>query len=136
MKQNMRCQLAGEFVAGELGRGAWRLSQSGPGLVEVWLGGVDPQAAEAVPRGGISGIAIEWREGAVLLQLTSAGRQSKFAARSAIVHQPLPDLYDALPLAAHDEAAGRFWRRIFRLVRLPGGRYLLGIVARRRRKGP
>ena len=27
--------------------------------------------------------------------------------------------------------ARRFWRRVFRLVRIPGGRYLLGVLARR-----
>jgi hypothetical protein len=53
--------------------------------------------------------------------------------RGAIVHEPLPKLYAELPLAGFDERARRFWRRVFRLVRIPGGRHLLGVLARRPR---
>jgi hypothetical protein len=44
------------------------------------------------------------------------------------VHEPLQDLYEGLPLASIDADARRFWRRVFRLVRLPGGRYLLRLL--------
>ena len=57
-------------------------------------------------------------------------------AKSAIVHEPLPFLYEALPLASVDAKHRRFWRSIFRIVRIPGGRYLLGVLARRRRDSP
>jgi hypothetical protein len=42
-------------------------------------------------------------------------------------------LYEALPLAGFDATARRFWRRVFLLVRLPGGRYLLRLIAQRKR---
>jgi hypothetical protein len=38
-----------------------------------------------------------------------------------------------LPLVSFDDKARRFWRRVFRLVRIPGGRHLLGVLARRNR---
>jgi hypothetical protein len=55
--------------------------------------------------------------------------------QSAIVHQPLARLYDGLPLAEFDSKTRRFWGRVFTLVRIPGGRHLLGVLARRSR-GP
>jgi len=53
--------------------------------------------------------------------------------RNAIIHEPLTRLYEGLPLASFDPAARRFWRRVFRLVRIPGGRHLLRFIARRSR---
>ena len=43
------------------------------------------------------------------------------------------ELTEPDPLAGLDEKARRFWRRVFRLVRIPGGRHLLGVLARRSR---
>ena len=37
---------------------------------------------------------------------------------------------DILPLAQFDQKAKRFWGRVFRLMRIPGGRYLLRFLAR------
>jgi hypothetical protein len=68
----------------------------------------------------------------VLLTMTSAEQQRTVKAQSVIVHEPLARLYEALPLATLDANARRFWRRVFRLVRIPGGRYLLGALVRRR----
>jgi hypothetical protein len=133
MKRNMRCQLSGEFLARDLDSSEWRLSQSGPNPTELRLRDADAEGAAAFRRGPIRDIAIEWRDGVAMLEFMSEGRSMTMTARSAIVHRPLPALYGALPLASYDEAARGFWRRIFRLVRLPGGRYLLGLVARRRR---
>jgi hypothetical protein len=76
-------------------------------------------------------IDIEWRGDEVVL--TWADQHTLIRAQSVIVHEPLPDLYRDLPLAVLDENARRFWRRVFTLVRIPGGRYLLGAVARRSR---
>jgi hypothetical protein len=39
-------------------------------------------------------------------------------------------LYDSLPLADFDRSAQRFWNRVFRVMRLPGGRFLLRFLAR------
>jgi hypothetical protein len=40
----------------------------------------------------------------------------------------LGHLYESLPLVSIDADARRFWRRVFRLVRIPGGRFLLKIL--------
>jgi hypothetical protein len=133
MKQNMRRNLPGAFLASDLGGGAWRLSHSGPPPLEVRLHGADAHAADVLCAGHIRDIAVEWRPASAVLHLTSQGRQMILQMRSAIVHEPLDRLYDALPLADFDSKARRFWRRVFRLVRIPGGRHLLGILARRRR---
>ncbi len=129
----MRCNLSGTYLAQDLGRDAWRLTRSASPAVDVFLRGTAPGAAEVLRSGAVTGIGIEWRAGAVLLTLTSAERVRTIKAQSAIVHEPRPQLYAALPLAAFDAAAQRFWRRVFRLARIPGGRYLLKILARRRR---
>jgi hypothetical protein len=39
-------------------------------------------------------------------------------------------------LADFDARARRFWRRVFVLVRIPGGRRLLGMLARASRNSP
>ena len=59
-----------------------------------------------------------------------------FKCGGAVLHEPQMQLYSALPLAQFDAKAQRFWRRIFRLLRIPGGRIVLRWIARRRRAGP
>jgi hypothetical protein len=133
MKQNMRCNLPGTFLARQLGSGAWQLSRAGSPPLEVRVRGSDPAAADAFQRVHVEDVSIEWRPDAAVLRVTSEGRQLTLKMRSALVHEPLAQLYQALPLAGFDAKARRFWRRVFRLVRVPGGRFLLGILARRSR---
>jgi hypothetical protein len=123
VKPNMRRQIPGTFVAQHLGAGVWRLSRSEPGLIDVFVLGATPQAEDYLRTPSVRDLDIEWRADCALL--------GTVAMRGAIVHEPLPQLYAALPLAAFDERARRFWRRVFRLVRIPGGRHLLGVLARR-----
>jgi len=78
-------------------------------------------------------IDIEWQTAKVELWVMSSGRRTAVAAQSAIVHEPLAQLYEGLPLARTDPKSRRFWRRVFWLVRIPGGRLLLAAVARRTR---
>jgi len=54
-------------------------------------------------------------------------------ARTATIHEPRPELYQGLPLVVMDDAAKRFWRRVFLLARIPGGRRLLRWIAERSR---
>lgn len=129
----MRRQLSGSFVTQTLGDGAWRLSRREPVPIDVFLRGGDSAAVEAFAAAEVEGVCIEWRAGAVKLTLTAAGRTAVATVRSAIVHEPLPHLYEALPLVRLDAKARRFWRGVFRLVRIPGGRHLLGVLARRSR---
>jgi hypothetical protein len=127
----MRRQFSGTFVAQDLGKGAWRLARANPTPVDVFLRGAESAAAEALRLPDIGELDIEWQADAAVLTITSAERRRIVRARSVIVHEPLEHLYDDLPLAGFDEKARLFWRRVFRLVRIPGGRFLLGILARR-----
>jgi|SRR5882672_6880067 len=130
MKPKMRRHLAGRFLPHEIKEGAWRLARSGSEPIDVFLQGADPRTGEVLRAPDVADIDIEWHPGAVALTVTSAGRRRSFQACSAIVHEPLARLYEALPLAALDAKARRFWRRVFRLVRIPGGRYLLLAMVR------
>ena len=127
----MRCNLPGTFLKRNLGQGRWRLSRGEPEPVEVLVLGADPPTGETSPALEVSDIDIEWRADSVWLRFVSEGRSIAVQAQGAIVHEPLPRLYAALPLARLEEPGRRFWRRVFRLVRIPGGRYLLGVLARR-----
>jgi len=129
MKSNTRRSLSGEFVAHDLGNGAWRLTRSAPSA-DVFLQGAEADAAEVL-RSPVGDLEVEWRGGAVALTLRAAERQRTIRGQNAIVHEPQAHLYDALPLVSFDAAAKRFWRRVFRLARVPGGRYLLRVLARR-----
>jgi hypothetical protein len=51
---------------------------------------------------------------------------------SVLLHEPQPRLYEALPLAGFDAKAQRFWRRVFTIMRIPGGRFMLRFFTRRR----
>jgi hypothetical protein len=134
MNSKMRRNLPGRFLTRNLGVGAWQLSRSEPGSIDVFLRGTEPDAAEILSSPGLCDIDIEWQAAAVMVTMTLAERRRSIKAQSAIVHEPQTHLYEALPLVVLDEKARRFWRRVFRLVRIPGGRHLLGILARRTRK--
>src|SRR5271155_5555471 len=135
MKPNMRRNLPGTFVTRNLEEGAWRLSRSEPLPIDVFVRGADFRAAETLRPSAVRDVDVEWRGEAVVLTLTSAGRRHSMSVQSAIVHEPLGRLYEALPLVSLDDKARRFWRTVFRLVRIPGGRLLLGVLARRTRGG-
>jgi hypothetical protein len=125
MDPKMRRNLPGTFSVRDLGRGAWRL-HSEPAHVSVIVRGAEGSALPAAVRD----IDIEWRADDVLLSVTSDGQRRVIRSQTVIVHEPLADLYAALPLADLDDKARRFWRRVFTLVRIPGGRHLLGLLAR------
>lgn len=133
MKPKMRRHLPGTFLTRDLGEGVWRLSRGEAAPIDVFLRGTESGAAEALGSPVVRDIDIEWRPETVVLRMTSAEQVRSVKARSATVHEPLPRLYEALPLISLDAKARRFWRRVFRLVRIPGGRYLLGALARRTR---
>jgi hypothetical protein len=133
MNSNMRRHLKGKFVAQDLKSGAWRLSRGGPEPADVLLRGADSRAAEVFSSPDIVDIDIEWQAAKVELWATSSGRRRTVESQIAIVHEPMAHLYEGLPLARTDAKSRRFWRRVFWLVRIPGGRFLLAAVARRTR---
>ena len=124
--------VAGDLQAQKLAAGTWQLSGGASGGPQLILSGTDGAADEALRGLKASKAVIAWQRGAVLVTLLTAGGPKTVRARSAILHEPLPALYEELPhLVRLDERARRFWRRVFLLVRIPGGRRLLGLVARR-----
>jgi hypothetical protein len=131
MKPKMRRKLPGTFLTRELGQDAWQLSRGEAASIDVFLRGAESGAAETLRSPSVRDIEIEWRAETVVLTMTSAEQTRTVKVQSAIVHEPLARLYEALPLASFDAQARRFWRRVFRLVRIPGGRHLLGVLARR-----
>jgi hypothetical protein len=106
----------------------WRLLRTSAPRAEIDVMG--DSAPPEIPHGHCT-VNIDWDGDAAVLTIESPGDGRRCRARSAFIHEPLPNLYDALPLARFDARARRFWRWVFLLVRLPGGRRLLGMLARR-----
>lgn len=129
-----RRNFSGAFLVHDGGNGKWRLSRSVPHPADVYLQGAEPDAARALEATPLVELGIEWHADKALLTFVSGGRIASVAAASAIVHEPLEALYGGLPLASIDADARRFWRRVFRLVRFPGGRHLLRLLTRSRRR--
>jgi hypothetical protein len=133
MVAKMRRNFSGAFRAEDLGTGAWRLYQTSPQQIDIFLRGVDGMQALQLLANAFTELGIEWREGSALITLLADGRVASLDASSAVVHEPLVGLYDTLPLQRFDAKARRFWGRIFFLVRLPGGRALISALTRSRR---
>ena len=132
---NTQRTVSGRFQSQDLGSGAWHLSTGAAAGPEIYLTGTEPEAAESLRGADASAVAFDWRDDGVLVTLSTAEGTAALKARNAIIHEPLTSLYAGLPLASFDDAARSFWRRVFRLVRIPGGRYLLRLIARHSR-GP
>ncbi|MDB6099358.1 MAG: hypothetical protein QOK23_3508 [Gammaproteobacteria bacterium] len=130
MAPKLRCNLPGAFVAHDRGNGTWQLTRAVPRTLAVFLRETERGAARAFGLGPIVEVGIEWRENRALLTFMSGGKVASVEAASAIVHEPLEHLYESLPLVSIDANARRFWRRVFRLVRIPGGRFLLKLMTR------
>jgi hypothetical protein len=144
MAVKMRCNFSGAASAHICNDGTWRLRAA---RAHAGRGGAPAQDAQVIVIGApirevqacgtaLRDVCVEWLAQRVVLSITCEGRVQKVEARSAIVHEPAPDLYAALPLAQFDERARRFWRRVFLLVRVPGGRRLLGLLAHASRNKP
>ncbi|HEX4152053.1 MAG TPA: hypothetical protein VHY75_07570 [Steroidobacteraceae bacterium] len=131
MSKKAERSVTASFEARELAVGVWHLSGGAPGGVEIVLGGAEPDARAALENLRASRAVIAWEHTGVLVTLTAAAGPRRIRAHTAILHEPRPALYEGLPLVKLDAAARRFWRRVFLLVRIPGGRRLLGLVARR-----
>jgi hypothetical protein len=131
MSPNVRRKLAGRFQIHSVGEAGLRLValDSPPILIVVQT--AEPHAPGTPASSSCAGVAVEWREDGAILTLQVAGGPRVVFARSVIIHEPQERLFDALKLPQFDAKSRRFWRRVFALVRIPGGRYLLGALARR-----
>jgi hypothetical protein len=134
MSARLRRNFSGAFLPQDRGNGAWQLVRPAPHEIDVFLRDAERGAESSFGTGPLIDLGIEWHAEKVLLTFISDERVASVEAASAIVHQPLLRLYESLPLVSIDANARRFWRRVFRLVRIPGGRYLLKLLARSRRR--
>ena len=113
------------------------------GAAEIYLSGVDRDAFAMLDRDTFamldrstaSAVHLEWSAAGATVTLMARGASTQFKSRAATLHEPRPELDQGLPLVILDEAARRFWRRVFLIARLPGGRPLLRWIAQRTRKG-
>jgi hypothetical protein len=133
MSANTRRVLPGRFQIEVVGDEGLRLTALElPQVVIVARTAGRHSAGEPVSS-ACGGVAIEWSDGGATLSLELPGGSQVVRAGSVIVHEPQERLFDSLALPKFDAKGRRFWRRVFTLVRIPGGRYLLGALARRAR---
>jgi hypothetical protein len=130
MNPNKRRNFSGAFRAQDRGNDAWQLTRGAPHEIDVFLRGAERGAAQAFGAESLADLCIEWQGQTARLSFTAGNRIGTVEAVGVVVHEPLQNLYESLPLASIDADARRFWRRVFRLVRLPGGRYLLKLLTR------
>jgi hypothetical protein len=134
MPASLRRNFSGAFLPQHRGDGAWQLSRPAPHEITVFLRDAERGAERSFGTGLLIDLGIEWHTDNVLLTFMAGEKVASVEAANAIVHEPLEHLYERLPLISIDADARRFWRRVFRLVRIPGGRYLLKLLARSRRQ--
>ena len=134
MSPKLRRNFSGAFLPQDRGNGAWQLSRPAPHEINVFLRDAERGAQRSFGTGPLLDLGIEWHAEKVLLTFMSDDRVASVEAASAIVHEPLDHLYERMQLVSIDADARRFWRRVFGLVRIPGGRYLLKALARSRRR--
>jgi hypothetical protein len=135
MNPKMRRNFSGDFAAQDLGKQVWRLSQGAPHRIDVIVqgtrqGATPSSVARAFGTEPVTNLGIEWHSDMALLSFMSGDRVETVEGANVIVHEPLRHLYEGLPLAQFDQKAKVFWGRVFRLVRIPGGRLLLRFLAR------
>ena len=135
MKTRIERTLMGAFRATHLGADSWRLATDMAGSAEIYLSGVDRDAFATLAGAPLNAVILVWTDSGALITLISAGASGQFNARTATIHEPRPLLYERLPLVVLDPAARRFWRRVFLIARVPGGRRLLRWIAQRTRGG-
>jgi hypothetical protein len=133
MNSKMRRNFSGSFTALDCRGGAWQLTRSAPHRIDVFLRDAQTSSSRSFA-GTLEDLGIEWQGEKALLTFMCNGRVGAVEAANAIVHEPLARLYQDLPLARIDAKARRFWRRVFALARIPGGRYLLMLLARSGRR--
>ena len=125
-------KLIAPFDVEDCGKGLWCLRQHRALDTAIYVQGPMPFAQLVKSESMI----IDWMDGGeTTLSLGLPSQIITAQVKSAFVHEPRPGLYEALPLARLDARTMRFWARVFALVRLPGGQFLLGWLSKRARGG-
>jgi hypothetical protein len=121
--------LRGAFRAIPLAAGTWQLTNEG--ATEVYLAGVESDACVTLAGAAVTAVSVAWSGARASVKISAGPSLWQFTAQSVVIHEPRPRLYDDLPLVVLNDAARRFWRRVFFVSRMPGGRRLLRWIARR-----
>ncbi|MGA2398453.1 MAG: hypothetical protein ABSG30_10390 [Steroidobacteraceae bacterium] len=135
MNTKVERMLTGAFRATHLGADAWQLTTGTPAPAEIYLTGVDSDAFAVLDSAAPSAVCVGWSAAGAVVTLVAPGARTQFRSRTATIHEPRPQLYQGLPLVVLDDKARRFWRRAFRIARIPGGRRLLRWIAQRKGGG-
>lgn len=123
--------MSAPFDIEDCGHGLWCLRPQLQRAKSVYVRGSLPVAQLSKS----TRVEIEWPDGGgAVVKLGLPSGSLSVPVASAFALEALPALYDALPLGRVDGRSRRFWGRVFSLVRLPGGRFLLGWLARRNRR--
>jgi hypothetical protein len=135
MNTRIERTLTGAFRATHLAADTWQLTTGAASSAEIYLCGVDRDAVAALDGSTPRAVTVAWSAAGATVTLISPGASTQFSSRTATIHEPRPLLYQGLPLVVLDDAARRFWRRVFLIARIPGGRRLLRWIAQRTRGG-
>jgi hypothetical protein len=134
----MQRSFSGSFRVDRPTPGWWRVRNIQVPHQTAWLRNVrtttgDVPVEQSLPD-TFDALSLDWDAANPVTVVLGDGEIARIlTADSMQLQEPDQGLYDALPLARFTPDARRFWQRIFWLVRLPGGRTLLGLVARVRR---
>lgn len=141
MNTRIERTLTGTFRTAHLAADVWQLTTSAAGSngaagsVEIYLSGVEPEASAVLDGATPTAVCVAWSGAAATVTLVSPGASTQFRSRTATIHESRPQLYRGLPLVVLDDAARGFWRRVFLIARIPGGRRLLRWIAQRKGAG-
>jgi len=133
MKPLRQRTLLGPILAEHLGGGLWQLTAAGAHTAQVFMKFAPGVSSAALNDPAIRRLDLQWRLAGVVERVTGRNGVAMFEVGTAIIHEGNDQLYGALPLAGFDTKARRFWKRVFLLMHVPGGRYLLRWIVRRKR---
>lgn len=128
----MRRTLAAPLRSLDLGGGLWELTTAAPDAAQVYLKLGSGTNCAPLQQQAIRRLDLEWHAVGVSVRVTGADAAGVLEAVTVIIHEARAHLYAGLPLADFDAKARQFWRRVFLLIRIPGGRRLLRVIARRK----
>jgi hypothetical protein len=139
----MQRSFSGSFRIERTNPGWWRVHNTRTPHQVAWLRNARPAVRDLPAERDLpseqdlpvefDGMHVDWSSPGSVAVVLGAGQGARALTADAVqLQEPNERLYDALPLERFTPQAQRFWQRIFWLVRLPGARALLGLVARRR----
>jgi len=125
--------LSGQFQVKVLGPDTWCVTNQGAPGQSLLLRRIETTDLLQTPAVA-QRISVTWHGSApVSVAFTRDEQTVTVVAGAVFLNEPAGPVYAGLPLPAFTSSMRRFWRRVFRLVRIPGGRWVVGWLSRRRR---